>query len=52
VKPFLSETTKPAQPNLPIPEGVKADRVPPGAINSKNEAGGYVAPDAFKQPKG
>jgi hypothetical protein len=35
--------------NHPIPEGVKADRVPPGAINSDNPSGGYVVPDRFKR---
>jgi hypothetical protein len=33
---------KPAKPNLDVPKGVKVERVPSGAVNSRNEAGGEV----------
>lgn len=36
-----------AKPNADIPKGVKVERQPSGAINSANQAGGYVDPARF-----
>jgi hypothetical protein len=56
VKPYLSENDPLAKPNHPVPKDVRfqVERQPTGAVNSKSESGGYVAPGAFKQqqPKG
>jgi hypothetical protein len=50
MKPFLSETTKPARANHPKPEGVPVYRQEPGRANSGNEAGGFVKPSEFQNP--